>query len=51
MTVHDESAAASYQEKLQRLAAAGPWKIILSKPAAREIPHQKIVVGKSDYGQ
>ncbi len=50
MTVHDESAAASYQEKLQRLAAAGPWKIILSKPAAREIPHQKIVVEKKKNG-
>ena len=32
------------------IAAAGPWKIILSKPAAREIPHQKIVVEKKKNG-
>lgn len=39
-----------YAEKLGQIAAACPYKIIISKPAAKEIPHQKIVVEKKKSG-
>ena len=50
MTGYDASAMAALEEKIKRIAAAQPYKITASKPSAKEIPHQKIVIEKKKNG-